>query len=179
MSITIRDVAKLAGVGTTTVSRVANGASNVSDETRTKVLTAISRLQYCPNSHAINLRHANGDDNSQSRVHLGALGGTRAKPPSHSVSDSKSANQRKGRLPFLEDEYKRMGRAIAELAKDLEKLSNDLEKLQGSNQLHEQVSKTKRTQMKRYSQLSSRSCLWWAASLRATAWKTSWNRCQY
>jgi transcriptional regulator with XRE-family HTH domain len=139
MSITIKDVAKLAGVGTTTVSRVANGASNVSAETRTKVLTAISRLQYCPNSHAIELRHANGGDYPQSRVRLGALVGKRAKPPSHPGSDSQNANQQRRRLRFLEGEYKRVGRAIAELSKDLENLSNDLEKLRGSIQLREQV----------------------------------------
>jgi hypothetical protein len=42
-------------------------------------------------------------------------------------------------IAFLEGEYKRVGRAIAELSKDLEKLSKDLEKLRGSIQLREQV----------------------------------------
>ena len=132
MSITIKDVAKLAGVGTTTVSRVANGASNVSAETRTKVLTAISRLQYCPNTHAIELRHGDGGDYPQSRVRLSAFAGKRAKPQSYPASDSQNANRQRGRLRFLESEYKRVGRVIAELGKDLEKLSNDWEELRGS-----------------------------------------------
>ena len=132
MSTTIKDVAKLAGVGTTTVSRVANGASNVSAETRTKVLTAILKLQYCPNPHATKLRHTNGGDYPQSRVRLGALVGKRAKPQSHPASDSQNSNRQRRRLRFLEGEYERVGRVIAELSKGLEKLSNDLEKLRGS-----------------------------------------------
>ena len=132
MSITIKDVAKLAGVGTTTVSRVANGARSVSAETRTKVLTAISRLQYCPNIHATELRNGNGGDYPQCRVRLSASAGTRAKPQSYPASNSQKANRQRGRLRILEGEYKRVGRVIAALSKDLEKLSNDLEKLRGS-----------------------------------------------
>ena len=58
-SCTIKDVAKLAGVSTATVSRVLTDAGNVSGETRTKVLTAIARLQYCRNAHAAELGRAN------------------------------------------------------------------------------------------------------------------------
>ena len=60
VSCTIKDVARLAGVSIATVSRVANGGGNVSGKTRTKVLTAISRLQYCPDPHAVHLGRANG-----------------------------------------------------------------------------------------------------------------------
>ncbi len=52
VSCKLKDIARLAGVSAATVSRVANGAENVSCETRTKVLSAISKLQYCPNAHA-------------------------------------------------------------------------------------------------------------------------------
>jgi LacI family transcriptional regulator len=55
---TVKDVAKLAGVSTATVSRVTNGAGVVSDHARRKVLEAISRLQYSPNSHAVELARA-------------------------------------------------------------------------------------------------------------------------
>ena len=46
---TIADVARHAGVGLGTVSRVLNGSSQVRDETRQRVLAAISQLDYRPN----------------------------------------------------------------------------------------------------------------------------------
>lgn len=48
-NITIRDVAKKAGVGVGTVSRVLNNSPAVSPVTREKVQTAIEALQYQPN----------------------------------------------------------------------------------------------------------------------------------
>lgn len=49
MSVTIKDVAKLAGTSTATVSRVINGLPNVSDKVRRKVAAAIEELGYTPN----------------------------------------------------------------------------------------------------------------------------------
>lgn len=49
MSITIKDVAKEAGVSVATVSRVLNGSCNVSDESNKKVNETIARLNYSPN----------------------------------------------------------------------------------------------------------------------------------
>jgi LacI family transcriptional regulator len=51
-SVTIRDVAKHAGVGVGTVSRVLNKSESVRESTRTKVLTAIEELNYSPSSVA-------------------------------------------------------------------------------------------------------------------------------
>jgi DNA-binding LacI/PurR family transcriptional regulator len=51
----IRDVARLAGVSTATVSHVINNSRFVSEETRLKVLAAIERCGYTPNAHARNL----------------------------------------------------------------------------------------------------------------------------
>jgi DNA-binding LacI/PurR family transcriptional regulator len=51
-SVTIRDVAKKAGVGVGTVSRVLNDSNSVSETTRQKVQTAILELQYTPNPAA-------------------------------------------------------------------------------------------------------------------------------
>ncbi|GAA2080250.1 LacI family DNA-binding transcriptional regulator [Microbacterium hatanonis] len=50
------DVATAAGVSGQTVSRVANGRANVDPDTRAKVLAAMSRLGYRPNSAARALR---------------------------------------------------------------------------------------------------------------------------
>ena len=47
-SVTIRDVAKKAGVGVGTVSRVLNRNAAVRDETRRKVLAAIEELDFTP-----------------------------------------------------------------------------------------------------------------------------------
>jgi LacI family transcriptional regulator len=50
------DVARLAGVGTMTVSRVLNGSANVSEEAAQRVNTAIEQLNYRPNELARALR---------------------------------------------------------------------------------------------------------------------------
>ena len=51
----IRDVARRAGVGVGTVSRVINGTGYVSADTRKKIESAIEELQYKPNELARNL----------------------------------------------------------------------------------------------------------------------------
>lgn len=53
----IRDVAKKANVGPTTVSRVLNNSGYVSDETRQKIEAAMRELDYTPNELARNLFH--------------------------------------------------------------------------------------------------------------------------
>lgn len=58
-SVTIKDVAKLAGVSTATVSRVINGNYYVSPEIESKVKAAIEELDYFPNSVARSLKNDN------------------------------------------------------------------------------------------------------------------------
>ena len=53
--ITIRDVAKHAGVSPATVSYVLNGINKVSEETKERVLHSISQLKYQPDFTAISL----------------------------------------------------------------------------------------------------------------------------
>lgn len=53
---TIMDVAKLAGVSRTTVSRVLNDKPRVDEQTRKKVLAAIEQLKYEPSHFARHLR---------------------------------------------------------------------------------------------------------------------------
>ena len=53
---TMNDVARLARVGTMTVSRVLNGSANVTEETAERVYRAIEKLGYRPNEMARALR---------------------------------------------------------------------------------------------------------------------------
>ncbi len=48
----IRDIARLAGVGVSTVSRVINEHPDVKDETREKILKIIKESNYIPNNSA-------------------------------------------------------------------------------------------------------------------------------
>ena len=56
MEVTIKDVAKLAGVSVATISRVLNNSAVVSPETTEKVNEAIKELNYKPNFLGRNLR---------------------------------------------------------------------------------------------------------------------------
>jgi LacI family transcriptional regulator len=54
--VTIKDVAQLAGVAPSTVSKVMNGSSEISQETMHKVNKAVKKLNFRPNSIARSLR---------------------------------------------------------------------------------------------------------------------------
>lgn len=54
--MTIIDIARVAGVSVTTVSRVLNNHPDVSQKTRDKVMAAINENQYIPNDSARNLK---------------------------------------------------------------------------------------------------------------------------
>ena len=56
MATTIKDVAKYAGVGIGTVSRVINNEKSVGIETRKRILEAMKALDYSPNNMASQLR---------------------------------------------------------------------------------------------------------------------------
>lgn len=58
--VTGKDVAALAGVTAATVSNVLNGKSNVSEETRLRVMESVRQLGYAPNQVAKSLRLRNG-----------------------------------------------------------------------------------------------------------------------
>ena len=58
---TVYDVARVAGVSIKTVSRVVNGSEQVSEETRRRVLAAVTELAYVRNAVAHSLRTGSGD----------------------------------------------------------------------------------------------------------------------
>ncbi|HEX7104485.1 MAG TPA: LacI family DNA-binding transcriptional regulator [Acidothermaceae bacterium] len=53
---TLHEIARLSGVGKSTVSRVINGSAGVSDETRDRVLAVVEELKYTPNGAARTVR---------------------------------------------------------------------------------------------------------------------------
>ena len=57
----MKDVAEVAGVSTSTVSRVLNGKSYVNEETRQRVLAAVEKTNFRPNAVAKSLKlgHSN------------------------------------------------------------------------------------------------------------------------
>lgn len=59
INVTITDIAKLSGVGVSTVSRVLNNHQDVKAETREKVLNIIKEYNYVPNNSARILKQSN------------------------------------------------------------------------------------------------------------------------
>lgn len=57
--INIRDIARIAGVGVSTVSRVINNHPDVKEQTRERVLEVIRENNYIPNNSARNLKKNN------------------------------------------------------------------------------------------------------------------------
>lgn len=57
MSISMREIAKLAGVSSATVSRVINGSSLVTEETTQRIQKIIQDLNFVPNNSAIHLKN--------------------------------------------------------------------------------------------------------------------------
>jgi len=58
MAITIKDVAREAGVSITTVSKIINGTPTISQATTEKVQAIMDRLEYIPNKRAANFSRA-------------------------------------------------------------------------------------------------------------------------
>lgn len=54
--ITIKDIAKICGVGVSTVSRAINNKSGIKEETKIKILSTIQEYNYIPNNSARNLK---------------------------------------------------------------------------------------------------------------------------
>jgi transcriptional regulator with XRE-family HTH domain len=122
VSHTAKDVARLAGVSTATVSRVTNGTGAVSAETRTRVLSAIAKLQYRPNSHAAELGRGKGTSPRKRGVRLIAMAGGKARRIGDPGAAVQAGRREAGQLRLLEKEYTRMMRAITKLSENLEKL---------------------------------------------------------
>ena len=58
--ITIKDIARICGVGVSTVSRAINNHSDINPETKEAILEAIEKYGYVPNNSARNLKRTDG-----------------------------------------------------------------------------------------------------------------------
>lgn len=56
--ITIKDIAKICGVGVSTVSRAINNKPGINEETKKKIMQAIKENNYIPNNSARNLKRS-------------------------------------------------------------------------------------------------------------------------
>lgn len=57
-TITIKDIAKMCGVGISTVSRAINNHPDINEETKTKIMQIIKENNYIPNNSARNLKRS-------------------------------------------------------------------------------------------------------------------------
>lgn len=57
-TITIKDVARLSGVGVSTVSRAINNHPDINEETKAKIMETIREYNYVPNNSARNLKRS-------------------------------------------------------------------------------------------------------------------------
>ena len=55
---TIKDIAKICGVGVSTVSRAINNHPDINTETKEKILNTIKEYGYVPNNSARNLKRS-------------------------------------------------------------------------------------------------------------------------
>lgn len=60
-TITIKDIAKLSGVGITTVSRAINNHPDINEETKAMIMQIIKENNYVPNNSARNLKRSNSN----------------------------------------------------------------------------------------------------------------------
>jgi len=57
-TITIKDIARLSGVGVSTVSRAINNHPDINEETKVKIMQIINEYNYVPNNSARNLKRS-------------------------------------------------------------------------------------------------------------------------
>lgn len=115
MSCSLKEVARVAGVSTATVSRAVNDSKHVSYKTRTSVLSAVSKLQYRPNAHAVELGRANGGIPRPHGTHLLTPGRIRTKLASDPGVEAENMHCNTERLRLLEGENLRLRRLATNL----------------------------------------------------------------
>jgi len=121
MPPTVKDIARLAGVSLATVSRVTSGQTAVSAAVRSRVLSAIAKLQYIPNEHAAKLARARSRRSTLERTQLSSSA-HKQKPRLNQrhpnlIRDSMDVD----RLRALEAENLRLQRLVRRLGEELDR----------------------------------------------------------
>jgi transcriptional regulator with XRE-family HTH domain len=117
---TLKQIAKVAGVSTATVSRVANGAESVSRKTRVKVECAISELRYRPNELAAELARSNAGIPRKHEPGAGSSPRTTTDALHDRKKRWKAEPETSEQLRLLEEENLRLKRLVARLRRGLE-----------------------------------------------------------
>jgi hypothetical protein len=100
-------------------------------------LDAISTLQYCANTAAVELRRTGEYSPQKNSTHMRALANQRANASFAPGSNSQNAHRQREHLCCLESDCARVSRVVAELSKDLEKLQSII---RSANQLRSNAS---------------------------------------
>jgi len=122
---TLSDVASHAGVSRSTVSRVLNGGERVSHETRVRVLSVMSKLNYKPDMHAVKLRRGKGRVFIKREIQMPTSGRIGSESNADPVRDAQNEQQERDslhllKLHLLKEENLHLKRLIASLNTEVE-----------------------------------------------------------
>jgi DNA-binding LacI/PurR family transcriptional regulator len=118
MAVTVRDVAKNAGVSIATVSRVLNDPTAVTQETRGKVHAAIATLQYLPNLNAAALRRNHIPKEKMVQQTISPSAAARNASAPH-LSEVRNAQKATNRLGALKQENQILKRLLRRFSRDV------------------------------------------------------------
>ena len=121
---TLSDVARMAGVSIMTVSRVLNGHPKVSAEKMERVNSAISKLHYLPNEHAIKLRRGKGKGLPNGVIQMSVLLEEKSVRQWRPLDEVLRSPVPTGQRTLSEDECAKVRSLLAMLNENLELLEN-------------------------------------------------------
>jgi hypothetical protein len=116
MRHTILDIANVAGVSSTTVSRVLNESKMVSSKTRSRVQAVISDLKYQPNAHAIELVRSRSRRKRQSEIQGEPMGDGRSDRQLSQNTIIRSSRSYESELELLRKENSQLRSIVADLS---------------------------------------------------------------
>ena len=116
MRHTIHDIANIAGVSSTTVSRVLDESKLVSSKTRSRVQAVISDLKYQPNAHAIELVRSRSQRKRQSEIQGERMGDGRSDRQLNRNTTIRSLRSYESELELLRRENSQLRSIVADLS---------------------------------------------------------------